>query len=131
MSRAGPAAALALKTQSRLSAADNDLATTAAAGQALNAAAAAAAAVAPAAAAAAARPAVCLSARSASGCEQRRATKPTACGISRRSDAEANALRASKTKDAVRLRGNALLVFNRAKKKLKKSAVDNAAGEPS
>ena len=74
---------------------------------------------------------VCLSARSASGCEQRRATKPTACGISRRSDAEANALRASKTKDAVRLRGNALLVFNRAKKKLKKSAVDNAAGEPS
>ena len=50
MSRAGPAAALALKTQSRLSAADNDLAATAAAGQALNAAAAAAA---PAAAAAA------------------------------------------------------------------------------
>jgi hypothetical protein len=46
-------------------------------------------------------------------------------------DAEANALRASKTKDALRLRGNALLVFNRAKKKLKKSAVDNAAGEPS
>ena len=53
MSRAGPAAALALKTQSRLSAADNDLAATAAAGQALNAAAAAAAAAAPAAAAAA------------------------------------------------------------------------------
>ena len=46
-------------------------------------------------------------------------------------DAGANALRASKTKDAVRLRGNALLVFNRAKKKLKKSAGDNAAGEPS
>jgi hypothetical protein len=46
-------------------------------------------------------------------------------------DAEANALRASKTKDALRLRRNALLVFNRAKKKLKKSAVDNAAGEPS
>ena len=59
MSRAGPAAALALKTLSRLSAADNDLAATAAAGQALNAAAAAAAAAAaPAAAAAApARPA--------------------------------------------------------------------------
>jgi len=59
MSRAGPAAALALKTQSKLSAADNDLAATAAAGQALNAAAAAAAAAAaPAAAAAApARPA--------------------------------------------------------------------------
>jgi len=53
MSRAGPAAALALKTQSKLSAADNDLAATAAAGQALNAAAAAAAAAAPAAAAAA------------------------------------------------------------------------------
>jgi len=53
MSRAGPAAALALKTQSRLSAADNDLAATAAAGQALNAANAAAAAAAPAAAAAA------------------------------------------------------------------------------
>jgi hypothetical protein len=44
MSRAGPAAALALKTQSRLSAADNAFAATAAAGQALNAAAAAAAA---------------------------------------------------------------------------------------
>ena len=61
MSRAGPAAALALKTQSKLSAADNDFAVTAAAGQALNtanAAAAMAAAVAPAAAAAApARPA--------------------------------------------------------------------------
>ena len=59
MSSAGPAAALALKTQSKLSAADNDLAATAAAGQALNAAAAAAAAAAaPAAAAAApARPA--------------------------------------------------------------------------
>ena len=58
MSRAGPAAALALKTQSKLSAADNDLAATAAAGQALNAATvAAAAAAAPAAAAAApARP---------------------------------------------------------------------------
>jgi hypothetical protein len=57
MSRAGPAAALALKTQSRLSAADNDLAETAA-GRALNAATVAtAAAAAPAAAAAApARP---------------------------------------------------------------------------
>ena len=57
MSRAGPAAALALKTQSKLSAADNDFAVTAAAGQALNtanAAAAMAAAVAPAAVAAAA-----------------------------------------------------------------------------
>ena len=43
MSRAGPAAALALKTQSKLSAADNDFAATAAAGQALNAANAAAA----------------------------------------------------------------------------------------
>ena len=51
MSRAGPAAALALKTQSKLSAADNDFAVTAAAGQALNtanAAAAMAAAAAPA-----------------------------------------------------------------------------------
>ena len=61
MSRAGPAAALALKTQSKLSAAGNDFAATAAAGQALNAAnaaAAVAAAVVPAAAAAApARPA--------------------------------------------------------------------------
>ena len=56
MSRAGPAAALALKTLSRLSAADNDLAATAAAGQALNAAAAAAAAAPAAAAAAPARP---------------------------------------------------------------------------
>ena len=53
MSGAGPAAALALKTQSRLSAADNDFAATAAAGQAINAANAAAAAAAPAAAAAA------------------------------------------------------------------------------
>jgi len=64
MSAAGPAAALALKTKSKLSAADNDFAATAAAGQALNAAngaaAAAAAAAAPAAAAAAAGPAAAL-----------------------------------------------------------------------
>ena len=56
MSGAGPAA-LALKTQSRLSAADNDFAATAAAGQALNVANAAAAAAPAAAAAAPARPA--------------------------------------------------------------------------
>ena len=54
MSAAGPAAALALKTQSRVSAGDNDLAGNAAAGQALRAQQAAAAAVAAAAPAAAA-----------------------------------------------------------------------------
>jgi len=57
MSGAGPAAALALKTQSRLGAADNAFAATAAAGQALNVAAAAAAAPAAAAAAPARPPA--------------------------------------------------------------------------
>jgi len=92
MSRAGPAAALALKTQSKLSAADNDFAATAAAGQALNAAnaAAAVAAAGESCSSGSARPPttsrdqdrVCLSAHSASGCEQRwAAAEPTTCGI--------------------------------------------------